>query len=549
MLSSTMRFRSERDGYARYSPSVVIVALWVANLPGAIETARAEPESAHETTSTANHREFEELQGSFESGPQVTQACLECHTEAAKQVQDTVHWTWSFEHPDTGQQLGKRHVVNSFCSNVRANEPRCTSCHNGYGWDDASFDFADETLVDCLSCHDTTGTYTKAPKRAGRVLEEKVRVHGKTLKPPNLGHVARNVGAPSIETCGSCHFNGGGGDGSKHGDLDSSLLDAPYELSVHMSPEGAGMGCSDCHVTRGHDMAGGRYDMTARDQIGTGHPGHRRAAATCESCHGLQPHDGSFYIATTLNQHSDRVACQTCHIPKIARGGVSTKTFWDWSKAGRLDEGGRPIHEKNENGRTTYWSRWGEIRWDENYRPSYAWFDGDVRYTLPTDRIDPNEVVPINFFSGDHDDPDARIWPFKIMRGRQPYDAERQRLAMMHLFGDGGTAYWKNLEWKPAIEAAMEAADLPFSGKVGFVDTKMYWAVTHMVAPADQALSCKSCHSKSSVLSELGGFYMPARDAHGLIDLIGRLALAAVALAVLVHGGLRIRYHLGRRRR
>src|SRR5699024_9387712 len=86
--------------------------------------------------STADHSQFKELQGPFQSGSEVTEACLGCHTEAAKQLQQTTHWTWEFAHPETGQMLGKRHVVNSFCGSVASNEPFCTSCHTGYGWED-----------------------------------------------------------------------------------------------------------------------------------------------------------------------------------------------------------------------------------------------------------------------------------------------------------------------------------------------------------------------------------------------------------------------------
>ncbi len=48
---------------------------------------------ATDNTSTADHSKFEELQQDFKSGPEVTQACLSCHTEAAKQLHKTTHWT------------------------------------------------------------------------------------------------------------------------------------------------------------------------------------------------------------------------------------------------------------------------------------------------------------------------------------------------------------------------------------------------------------------------------------------------------------------------
>jgi len=41
--------------------------------------------------STADHGRFEQFKKKFKSGPEVTRACLECHTEAAKQVHATNH--------------------------------------------------------------------------------------------------------------------------------------------------------------------------------------------------------------------------------------------------------------------------------------------------------------------------------------------------------------------------------------------------------------------------------------------------------------------------
>lgn len=48
---------------------------------------------ASSSKTTADHAKYEQLQREFVSGPEVTQACLECHTEAAKQIHKTTHWT------------------------------------------------------------------------------------------------------------------------------------------------------------------------------------------------------------------------------------------------------------------------------------------------------------------------------------------------------------------------------------------------------------------------------------------------------------------------
>ena len=112
---------------------------------------------------TADHTKFDELKGPFTNGSKVTQACLGCHTETGEHFMQNIHWTWSYQNPNTGQQLGKRYLINNFCTNSRGNEGMCAQCHAGYGWKDESFDFTDETKIDCLVCHETTGTYYKTP--------------------------------------------------------------------------------------------------------------------------------------------------------------------------------------------------------------------------------------------------------------------------------------------------------------------------------------------------------------------------------------------------
>jgi len=96
---------------------------------------------------------------------------------------------------------------------------------------------------------------------------------GTLVLPPDLAKVARNVGASDRENCGSCHFYGGGADGVKHGDLDSSLVNPSHELDVHMASDGLNFSCSDCHTSWGHNVAGSRYQVNAKDTLGIDVPG------------------------------------------------------------------------------------------------------------------------------------------------------------------------------------------------------------------------------------------------------------------------------------
>ena len=115
------------------------------------------------------NEEHAQISGPFKSPMEVTQKCLECHEEAAHDVMQTSHWTWELEQEITGEGnvfRGKKNAINNFCISINSNWSRCTSCHISYGWKDASFDFTDQSRVDCLVCHDQTGTYAKAPKTA-----------------------------------------------------------------------------------------------------------------------------------------------------------------------------------------------------------------------------------------------------------------------------------------------------------------------------------------------------------------------------------------------
>lgn len=193
-----------------------------------LDTLVEKPTIRSDSNSTADHTKFEDLKAAFSSGPEVTKACLKCHTEAGQQFMKNIHWTWSYENKKTVQQLGKKHLVNTFCTNSRGNEGMCAQCHAGYGWKDESFDFSNQNNVDCVVCHDRTGTYYKTPPTKGN-KSCSVMFEGK--QPIQWSKVAQNVGLPARENCGGCHFYGGGGDGVKHGDLDSSLIHPSYDLN------------------------------------------------------------------------------------------------------------------------------------------------------------------------------------------------------------------------------------------------------------------------------------------------------------------------------
>jgi octaheme c-type cytochrome (tetrathionate reductase family) len=520
-----------------------------------------------------DHSQFPQLKGPFTSPEQVTKACLSCHTDAAKQVMSTIHWTWKAYDPKTKTLVGKNHVYNNFCVSPISNEQFCTVCHVGYGSTDPNkfvpFDHRSQDHVDCLVCHDQTKTYHKIPFIGGNPAMEKIavrpgcgEVYGTDkpfVEPENLANIAQHVGSPTRYTCGQCHFYGGGGDGVKHGDMDSSLVNPARAEDVHMATNGLNFSCQECHKTENHNVSGSRYvtDMMFGDkQFMRGNP-HNTQAASCVSCHGQTPHKGndlnSQIQAATLNMHTRDIACETCHIPEFARGGLPTKMEWNYATAGKLAPNGSPLVINDSHGWNTYWGVKGSFKWAENVVPQYRWFNGVERWMNVGDKVqdfkDTNGVVQLNAIEGSPTDGKSKIFPFKIMRNNQPYDTQTGILAVFHSFGFDKDSYTMSYDWQTSIEAGMKAAHLPYSGHYGFVKTDMYWPIEHMVAPKTQALSCMQCHASDGRLQNIDGVYMPHRpkDHNTWLERIG-LTVAALALAgVLLHGLIRFGLWLRRR--
>ncbi|SDJ28427.1 Cytochrome c [Aliiruegeria lutimaris] len=80
------------------------------------------------------------------------------------------------------------------------------------------------------------------------------------------------------------------------------------------------------------------------------------------------------------------------------------------------------------------------------------------------------------------------------------------------------------------MRAWMEAAGKAdsYSGEFGFVDTEMYWPITHMVAPAKQAMECEECHARNGRLANIAGVFMPGTEDDRLVGLLGKLMVLAV---------------------
>jgi len=470
--------------------------------------------------SSVDHSKFEILQQQFDSPQAVTLACISCHTERHKEIMQSNHWNWEKEEYIEGRgvtYLGKSNLLNNYCIGASSNEKACAKCHIGFDFESSKDFYKQAKNVDCMVCHDNSEEYLKAGGMAGLPAAN-----------VNLNKVAQSVGLPKKGNCGSCHFFSGGGNNVKHGDLEVAQLDCSREIDVHMASNGVNMQCTDCNQTEKHNIKGKLYSISSEN----------KNRALCEDCHTSMPHK-----IETLNTHTEKVACQTCHIPHYAKENA-TKMTWDWSTAGKTKDG-KPYVEDDSLGNHTYMSIKGSFTWEKNVVPEYCWFNGKADHYLLGDKVDSLYPIQINKLLGDYED--GKIIPVKVHRGRQPYDPVNKMLIQPFTYAkeEGEGAYWKDFDWIRASEIGMEEVGLPFSGEVSFPRTEMYWPINHMVSTSDKALACIDCHTSDSNgrLAKLDGFYMPAKTAQLSLDTFGKWILFFTLLAVFIHGVVRIFTH------
>ena len=86
---------------------------------------------------------------------------------------------------------------------------------------------------------------------------------------------------------------------------------------------------------------------------------------------------------------------------------------------------------------------------------------------------------------GDRDDPDARIFPFKLHEGRLPVVKDTRwilPIAVEEFFVDG--------ELEKAIREGAESAYGLHDAEWDWVDTRRWMSINHEVMPVDRALGC-----------------------------------------------------------
>lgn len=296
--------------------------------------------------------------------------------------------------------------------------------------------------MDCLICHGPDYARTVAEDEAGNLY----------LAPAegiDVNTVAHNAQRPTREMCGRCHLGAAGGPNYKHGDYPTSP-----DVDVHMA---AGLECVDCHITQQHKTAGGGY-MIAQELP--------EVTVACSNCHTEKPHQtGPFAV---MNMHTANIACQTCHIPFLARDpDYPTQMTRDYTE---------PVYNDTTG---LYGPAIGK---ESNVVPTYLWWDYPRMATPPQ---------PV----GSVDDTNAKITPWKPLEVTVPFDADSDT----PIYIKQGVYQIKG-DLTAAAEAGAAAAGQEYSGEWVAVTELMYFDAQHQVAPAADALSCFDCHSEDGRL-------------------------------------------------
>ena len=434
----------------------------------------AMPAAAAKTYSHSKY--FEHYEG--------TKTCLKCHMKEAKEFFHSQHYQWEGAAPQIvnshGEKLGKRNTINDFCTNPMANwiglvrnsrgeilTKGCSKCHAGLG-KIPSAEMSREQLenIDCLICH-ASGYRRDLYKAEDGTLEWRPILWKNQV---GLDSVSKRISLPKRAMCLRCHSGSGGGPNFKRGDLEYELADANAQFDVHMGTDGADMQCIDCHAGQDHRVRGRGADLSGTDMP------NARLRCDNDDCHGTHPHQ-----AEILNHHTSRVYCTTCHIPVFAKKDA-TDMVRDWSK---------PLyHEDADKYSAT-------ITMGKDVTPAYAWYNGTTWEQLPKEPVTrlADGSVGMMVPQGSRENPNARIYAFKLHRGKMPVLKDKNwiiPIVVEEFFADGN------------IDKAVKNAAKDFYGidnaQYEWTDTTRYMGIFHEVQPAKNALRCLDCHGASGHL-------------------------------------------------
>ena len=248
----------------------------------------------------------------------------------------------------------------------RVGQPEgCDKCHAGYGCVDAAFDFTDARNIDCLACHDNTGTY-EGPAA------------GCPSPSVNLERGGADTSAGrSGANCGTCHFFGGGGNNVKHGDLEQAMFEPTRERRRAHGERRRQPAVRRLPPRR--EPPDARQDLLAV----VDEPEPRRPASSATRPAARR--------RPAQRAHAEGGLPDLPH-PDLREGRTPRR----WRGTGRPPGGcatAQPYEEKDAHGNITYASIKGSFTWATNVTPEYAWFDGTAGHYLLGDRVEARRPI------------------------------------------------------------------------------------------------------------------------------------------------------------
>ena len=458
----------------------------------------------------ADHSQFKVLQQDFQSGPEVTRACLTCHTEAAKQIHRTQHWKWEYVNPVTKQVLGKRHVVNNYCTSA-AFQPGILRARaiSATAWKDESFDFTSRRTSTAWSV--TTRPEVQEAARTGRQRRRAATWRcrpgsGKIVKAIDLKahRAARRQDQPrNVRNMPLPRRRRRRGQARRPGQFArvarrrrSTCTWTPKATTSRASPATR----PQDHQVPGQPLCADRAGQGRRARTGQGRrratPSHARPAT------GRKPHKEAGRAVGKLNDHTDRRSRARPATSRAMQGAACRpRCAWDWSTAGQRGPDGKPLIRKDAEGQVVYIGTKGDfvIGRERHSGVHLVQRNGEVHAGRRQDRGSNGQRgsdQPVRRQRGRRQIADLAGKGVPRQAGVRP----RQQVAGGRRISPARTtrAYWTNLELEKAVAAGMAASTRLSRCKVDFIETESMWPITHMVAPAKDALQCKPATQRAA---------------------------------------------------
>ena len=422
------------------------------------------------------------------TGPET---CINCHESEAQDIHGSVHYQQTGMTPNvsniTGTAGKAEGAFNTYCGSIKTSPYfTCAGCHVGNGIPPTP-EMTSEQLnnIDCMVCHQDEYSRIGAPPYQDEVvigadgLPTTIQIPvAETFRfiPDEAGmsisilEAARTVHPTTRASCLRCHAGASGSDGGKRGDISFVNVDPPVTSDIHMSSHGGDLTCSDCHSAKNHLFKGRGLDIRPNDVKGL---------FTCAECHTDEPHKDD--SSNTLDRHTGRVACQTCHIPEFAKD-ISTELVRDWRHS--------HFSESACGGRGGWLPE--EVR-ESNVIPTYRWFDGTSEvYNLgqvPGENADGEKAFGIPH--GAVDSTDAKIYPMKEHRS-----VAAQHDATGLMIPHSTYTYFTQNSFDLAVRDGMQQEGI--EGSYTLVDVHTYQTINHGVEGKKSALNCRECHGPDS---------------------------------------------------